>query len=1181
MESSSPIFRAGSFDVLKPAARGGMARVWFGRHRLHGTEAAIKVLPAGADDASLRRRLRAEVRALAGLDHPRVASVLDTGTIDARAEAASEGEVRAASPWLAMTWLPEGDLWRLPLPQPWPVVRALLLDVLEALAHAHARGVIHRDIKPGNILLRAEGDGVRAVLTDFGIAQVLDGAGEQTETRIVGTPAYMAPEQIRGRWRDVGPWTDLYALGCVAWHLATGAPPFVAERLIEVTSKHLFEAPPALGPGVAPPFAEWLRRLLRKDPTRRFDRAADAAAALSACGPADDGPRAVREALRAAPRPAEAVPAEEQTAPQPGHHRPSDVGQDTTVDGALSAPTGWTVPAVSASIAGDRHGPSAPPAPVDLPEDWRGSGAPRGVVGRIGTGLFGLRTLPMVGHMRARDRLWRTLREVWAGRQPRLCLVTSPGRFERDRLADWLTRRAHELGAASVLHATHGPIPARGDGIAAAVLRMLRAVDAPDGLLRARIDHELGRWAPDAEADERQTTADALFDLARRGVVERGGRQDAVVDALTRWLGWRGRRRPVVLRLDDAHWSVASLDIAGRLLARPELPLTVLITCPPLDACGEIGAERRATLEQLRGETRPMHLDPLPEETLRTMLVDGVGLDPALAERLAEAADGDTLFAVQTVAEWLADDALRPGCEGLAPMGDRATPIPADRIALGEARLTRAVARSGVEHPIARRALEAAAVLGMAVPDVDWQAVSGCPASALKALADALLDLGLARRADGGWSFTHRFTRDALLDRLRAEGRAAALARRCAAIVADPDPTDPRPAERRARYLALGGQPDAALDAWLVAARRAVTGGSYRAGAALLDSAEAALADAGPDDARRGRLLAIRAEAARFSGRAEQATAALDALRALPRPPDAPWPRAEMKRLDGQAAFFAGRMDAAHGLWTEARALFEQADDPDGVARSLHGLGWALGSRGRVTTALACFGEGRAVAEGAGIELGVAWATEGLAAMRAWTGHPDGAALAMQGLERFARLGQVAGQTLCRVHLADALWDTGALDRVRDVLDRALMLLRPTRSSLMGDVLTHRALCALAMGRYAAARVDAAEVEQAWMDGFATGHRCGPLAILAEVEHHSGRPERARRCFDRAVELAEQSLFFGPDKGRMFERLATCLVVTDRPRARKALALAHRIWAALRPERAAAIAERQAMLGRG
>jgi len=201
-----------------------MGQVWFGVHRAQGVPVAVKVITAErAREASYLQAFHNEVSAMAGLDHPGIVLVFDYGTVGEVAASSSEGALVPGSPYLAMELATGGSLRDADLPATWGELRDLLLGLLDALAHAHARGVVHRDIKPGNILVfeeepaRSGGEHLlarRLRLTDFGLAHALD-APDAEGVRIgqSGTPRYMAPEQFAARWREFGPWTDLYALG--------------------------------------------------------------------------------------------------------------------------------------------------------------------------------------------------------------------------------------------------------------------------------------------------------------------------------------------------------------------------------------------------------------------------------------------------------------------------------------------------------------------------------------------------------------------------------------------------------------------------------------------------------------------------------------------------------------------------------------------------------------------------------------------------------------------------------------------------------------------------------------------------------------------------------------------------------------------------------------------------------
>lgn len=291
----------GPFDLERPIGRGGMAEVWLGVHRRQQQRVAVKVLTGErAREEAFIRALKNEIHNVARLHHPGIILLFDTGEVDDVAERVTGGRFAAGSPWFAMELASHGALSPKRLPLPWPTTRMLLLSLLDALSHAHARGVIHRDIKPGNILLCAPDDprpGLK--LTDFGIAAPLGDHidGEAEQGRLSGTPRYMAPEQFQARWRDFGPWTDLYALGCIAYQLATGKAPFSGDAL-RLAIAHCHDEPEPPQPKIAgfpEGFDAWVLRLLEKEPQRRFACAADAAWALLklAAGPEEHEPTVV------------------------------------------------------------------------------------------------------------------------------------------------------------------------------------------------------------------------------------------------------------------------------------------------------------------------------------------------------------------------------------------------------------------------------------------------------------------------------------------------------------------------------------------------------------------------------------------------------------------------------------------------------------------------------------------------------------------------------------------------------------------------------------------------------------------------------------------------------------------------------------------------------------------------
>ncbi|MFG2824093.1 protein kinase [Kitasatospora sp. NPDC048365] len=259
----------GRYELGEILGVGGMATVHRGLDRQLGRPVAVKVLNGGlADDPRFAERFAREAQHAALLVHPRIVTVFDSG-------------VDQGSPYLVMELVDGITLGRLIAQTgPLPVERAvgIAAAVLEALAAAHGQGLVHRDIKPGNIMITADG-GVKVV--DFGIARAGSSSGQQlTQTHaVLGTAAYLSPEQAQAA--PVDGRSDLYAVGCVLVEMLTGAPPFTADTPVAIAFKHVTEYPVPVSvhrPDVPPALDAAVLRLLAKNPD---DRPADAGRALA------------------------------------------------------------------------------------------------------------------------------------------------------------------------------------------------------------------------------------------------------------------------------------------------------------------------------------------------------------------------------------------------------------------------------------------------------------------------------------------------------------------------------------------------------------------------------------------------------------------------------------------------------------------------------------------------------------------------------------------------------------------------------------------------------------------------------------------------------------------------------------------------------------------------------------
>jgi eukaryotic-like serine/threonine-protein kinase len=270
--------------------RTGMSEVWAATDTELGRRVALKLLGPDADTARFER----EARAFAALAHPNVTQLYDYGEDQGR-------------PYMVLEYVPDGTLEdRLqggPLPdeQAW----AIASDIAAGLAHAHARGVVHRDLKPLNVLFDEEG---RAKIADFGIARMSAGEGTLTEAgTVLGTAAYISPEQAHGR--QATPASDVYSFGVILFRMLTGRPPFAADDPLELAMLHRDAEPPPIASyrPDAPPVLETLATAsLAKDPR---ERPRDGAALLAALGVAEGSGFATDEATRVLPPPPPPPPA--------------------------------------------------------------------------------------------------------------------------------------------------------------------------------------------------------------------------------------------------------------------------------------------------------------------------------------------------------------------------------------------------------------------------------------------------------------------------------------------------------------------------------------------------------------------------------------------------------------------------------------------------------------------------------------------------------------------------------------------------------------------------------------------------------------------------------------------------------------------------------------------------------
>lgn len=999
--------RVGTWTVERRLGTGGMSSVWQVVDR-RGEAGALKVLHGRClQDRVIEAAFVHESRALARLDHPCIVPILDTGRITA-AEAA--GERVEGAPWLVVPLYGGGTLER-GQPTHWAGVHTVLRRLLRALAHAHAAGFVHRDVKPGNVLLPRPLAWEEALLADFGLAVPLR-AGRSGS--VAGTPAFMAPEQFAPDPRIVDARADLYAVGGVAWTLVTGSPPHGDGTWAELRAAHRRGRLRDLEPTMRVPdrLEEWLVRLLAVEPAARPADAADALAGLDALAEP-------RVPWFAAPT---LVPTE-----------------DDAVDDLV-----------------------APPARPHLPLPLRPDGDEAGGR-RVSLAVLRLRAPPFVGRAEARARTWAWL----GGGGTKGLVVEGPQGSGRSRFLQWLGDRVAEAGAATVWWMHHAPRPEAGSGPPGMLARWLRA-EALDG---AEVDVWLGRLALRGDLYGRADVP-ALAELIvpephPRVVFRDADERMAPVRRLAE------KTAPLLVLVDDAQWAGEAWLLLAQLLdAALDVRLVVAVdpsraTPEALDALARLRAHPAVTTLAL-DPLRPDEAQALAERSLglapalATRLVTRAQGNPGFCVdvvrewwsggRLVDGADGLQLRGDERIPDrlhsaWaaallpLVDDRPRSWRHALELAASLGAEVSTDE-------WHAACAVAGVPAPDGL--VDLGVHLGVFVPHprglrVGWRFVHGglrevvlehatargrapawhraCaqalegrggPAHAER-LADHLLDAGrpaealpwLRRVALAEIDSGDRRTALARLDRL-----ADALTR------ADVPAADPRRADLawlRARLHRLLGHPD-------LAAAEASTGLALaRAAGAVAEEVDAAceLADAW-----------------RLQGRLDDADRLLAEVEPLAEAN--PAHRGAVLQRRGTVAFARGEVPGMLAFGQRARDAFLEAGEAVAAATSLNLVGCGLASAGHLEEALPMFARAVEEQDAAGCRWGAADAANNLGYVLIRLGRrADAAPVLERSIQLWERVGSPLGAhprlNLARLHL-----EAGEVDAAAPHADVAL-----------------------------------------------------------------------------------------------------------------------------------------------
>jgi eukaryotic-like serine/threonine-protein kinase len=1157
-----PTITVGPFALIERIGRGGMAEVWRGHHIAQQVPVAVKVITkAAARDPLFLRIVRNEVQAAARLDHPGIVMVLDYGELTEDAERASYGQLAAGSPYIAMELASWGSLDRLKRALEWTELSRILLGVLDALAHAHARGVLHRDLKPANLLVSTEDDvrpGIK--LSDFGIAHALEQEGDKRYESIPGgTPLFMAPEQFVGEWRDYGPWTDLYAVGCLAHWFATGRPLFTADNTIAIGVQHIRNAPPPLVPEHPMPaaFESWMLRLLAKDPADRFQRAADAAWALARIKEdefATDGPTVKQENLPPVESPITTLP----FATEPSF---SDVTHSDDI--------------YSGRPAKALMKREIPP----LPFSWRSpprAPAPPKLLG-AGLGLYGIRRVPLVARETERDLLWSRLSTVRDRNRAEVVFVQGAAGTGKSRLVEWICERADEVGGAIVMKAFFGPMRNPSEAIAQMLARFMRVEDLDRDNVHQRVERTLRRQGVRDPYEWNALTdmlvrSDALHDTGKSSNVEFSTQRERH-NLVQLFLARTSRERPVIVWFDDVQFGADALIYTRELLQmREKLDCRVLVLMTLRDDImvdRKLEAELVEEMAQSPGCSR-IELPSLSFGDQQTLVHELLGLQHSLAAEIALRTAGNPLFAVQLVDDWVQRGVLELDDSGFKLKDGESADLPEDVRDVWLRRIEDLIVDEPAEAIVA---LELAAVLGGEIDLEEW--ADACARSGISippALLPSLVEMRLVYRTAGSrerWSFAHNMLRESLEEHARERRRFDAHHRVSAEMLAARHGLDRSGLSGRiGKHFLQGRSYSEALLPLYWAATERWHASDYAQAQRLLDDYEKTLASlaAGNKDPRWADCWVLRARISSMQGRYKDATSWSERARDHARYFKLDAPLAGALRERAMIVHALGDPRTARSLLEEAEVLASKEFDSACLALTHLAIAEVLFGRGDLDGAQRRYFASCDALRGHGDWIGVLAALHGLGKVALWKNDREGARRFFQEeMELAEQHGNRHAYARAKASIADLLRLRGNLGHAERTYREAVEILKAIGSSDEATVRVSLGLLFLEAGDHAGARRELLVVRQ-MADGIEEARkRCLIHAALAADASGLGRWNDYQEHMKVVRELIEKTDAADGDVAKTLDLAADLAYRARRvSESEEAAQLARRMWTSLR-----------------
>jgi tetratricopeptide (TPR) repeat protein len=969
-----------------------------------------------------------EARCLASLSHPTIVKARDFGILP---DTSPFLVMDVASGRSLLSWL---EIGAIPWPWPFTVLWSFVDQILAGLAHAHARGVIHGDLKPTNLMLDFPGPSTnpRVFVLDLGLASLVrdpvdhrldrQGGGPPIVRAGAGTPGWMAPEQIRRATPHYGPPTDLYAVGSILYHLLSGREPYIG-TIDEVLDGHRNKPLPDFAPpsNVPAETAMFVRTLMAKRPWQRFQYAGDARRVWERLRPSVET-EAWEFRFNPASEPIQEITSIEEV-------RPADVG-----------PMGMAMSSATA------------------------------------LGLLGLRPSPLVARHDERAELRAIVEEATRpeGRGQKLVLLYGEAGVGKSRLAEWLCEDVHERSVMVPLRARYRRIPAPLDGIVGAVNSHFGLERADRNLVEKTL---LNAWEVVTDDDEGKTlvaaTAEWLRPTPAGQVVPLGptGKRfffdspDVRRKTIMKVLEKIGSHRPILLWLDDLHLgSERTFETLSRL--RQELPQSrMLLVATARSEAIAVDGEALARLEALRHDYggRVIELRPLSAPDTEELLQSSLPLERAAVKRATSRSRGNPLFALQLLHAWAASNRLQmeDGIYSVPPASLEEQP--GSTAELWDERIL-------AIPPELRRAAHAAAALGGDIP-------IGCLRELLQSLgipeAPAIEALHRAQilipSAPGRLRWPHNLLQEHLLSRQMERSDAKIVFRRAAdALALHPAAGTRRIVSHRVTNLLragdeaavaervldfvesnwrrvrdvgatlndlsrleglVSGPATAAYAHWRAEALRHV--GRFAEARDLADRARRAFAGMGDvkNEAHCQRLFGhILATQSIASGR-EQVTEALAKFDQL----DDAAGRAECELVLGEIDYIRGQHDASRTWLGQASRHFSKLPDPLGRGQCLVLLGLIELAGGKTARAKQMLGDALGEFEKVGFRLGVA---ECEIAMGHLAHRTDALDAALVHAERARKMMQdlknPRGEAACQRLLGMIAFDSGDVMRSRE-----------------------------------------------------------------------------------------------------------------------------------------------------